>query len=66
MATVVTPLTYRVASGQPVNAGRWPGGRVSGGFTMADSVMSGVFVANPPSRLATQRSGSNNRLATKR
>ena len=45
MAAVVTPLNYRVASGLPVNAGRWPGGRVSGALSLADAALSGGFVA---------------------
>lgn len=49
MATAPSP-TYRVASGQPVNAGYWPGGRVSGNFTLADSTLSGAFaIYTPPS-----------------
>jgi hypothetical protein len=52
MASVVTPLVYRVASGQPVNVGRYPGGKFAGLQALSDAVMSGGFsvtaVTPPP------------------
>jgi len=57
MASVVTPLVYRVASGRPVNAGRWPGGRVGGGITLADAVMSGTFATAVPTSVNTALMG---------
>jgi len=43
VATAPSP-TYRVASGLPVDAGRWPGGRVAGAFLIDDATLAGSFI----------------------
>jgi hypothetical protein len=45
---ITAPITYRVPSGQPINGGRFPGGRSTGNILLSDTTLSGGFSVSAP------------------